>query len=89
MCQAETYENLDNESIVQQVVKFLPCLFMNTAIVRNKAMCYMGFLFCYVNGARGTCLGEQRLWSLSSFGLNSLACQWFQVDSRLGFQMLF
>lgn len=82
LCQAEMCENLDNESCVQQVVKFLHCSFLNTAIVRNEAICYMGFLFCYVNGARGTCLDEQRLCSMSSSGLWPFACQWFQVDKQ-------
>lgn len=88
LCQAETHESLDNKSVVQQLVKFLRCSFVNTAIVRNQAICYMGFFFCYVREARGTCLGEERLWSMFFSRLWSPACQWFQVD-KLGFQTWF
>lgn len=85
LCQAETHESLDNKSIVQQVIKFLHCSFVNTAIVRNQAICYMGFFFCYLSTARGTCRGEQRLCSMSFCGLWSPACQSFQVDKQTGF----
>lgn len=42
LCQAETHKSLDNKSIVQQVVKFLHCSFVNTTILRSQAVCCKG-----------------------------------------------
>lgn len=77
--------SLDNKSVVQQVVKFLHCSFVNTAIVRNQAVCHGGFFLCYVSEARAPVRMNRGFGPCPSLDYGPPACYWFQVNKQTGF----
>lgn len=77
--------SLDNKSVVQQVVKFLRCSFVNTAIVGNQAVCYVGFFLNYVSEAGAPVRMIRGFGPCPSLDYGPPACHWFQVNKQTGF----